>query len=77
VANVAVPAFLAINQTPRTRSQRAFNHKIPSEWCRYDLNNFVQARVVQQSCGEFFPRFRFESETTEKFRLVLAVAMRG
>jgi hypothetical protein len=33
--------------------------------------------MVQQSRGEFFPRFQFEPETAEKFRLVLAVAMRS
>src|ERR1017187_2038104 len=59
------------------RGQRAFNHKIPSEWRRQDFNHFMPVRMIQQSRGEFFPRFQFESETAEKFRLVLAVAMRG
>jgi hypothetical protein len=35
------------------------------------------ARMSQQSRGEFFPCLQFESEATQKFRLVLAVAMRG
>jgi hypothetical protein len=59
------------------RGQRAFNHKIPSKRRRHDFDNFMPARVIQQGRGEFFSRFNREPEAAEKFRLVLAVAVRG
>ena len=59
------------------RKQHAFNHKIPSEGRWHDFNHFMLARVIQQSRGEFFPRFNGETETAKKFRLVLPVAMRS
>ena len=35
------------------------------------------ARMLQQSRGKCFPRFKFESKNAKKFRLVPPIAVRG